>query len=140
MRIPELARLSGLPARTVRYYADRRLISAAKTTRGGYRVFDDRAVRQLRFIRRLQRLGLPLAEIAALLRDADRVSCGQSSKALVVRLRRQLDAVVAQIDELQSVRHELTALVSPGAPSCTDELCLCGGQTVAAGRGADTRG
>lgn len=135
MRIPELARRTGLPVRTVRYYADRGLLIAARTTGGGYRVFDDRSVRQLRSIRRLQRLGLPLADIASLLRDADRASCGQSSKALLARLRRQLDAVEIQIEELQAVRHELTALVSPGAPACSDELCLCGARTGAAGRG-----
>ena len=125
MRIPELARRSGLPVRTVRYYADQRLI-AAQTTESGYRVFDDRSLRQLRFIRRLQRLGLPLADIAALLRDADRLSCGQSSKALVSRLRRQLEAIESQLEELVAVRHELTALVTPGAPTCSDEMCLCG--------------
>jgi len=134
MRIPELARRSGLPVRTVRYYADQRMIAAARTTESGYRVFDDRSLRQLRFIRRLQRLGLPLADIAALLRDADRLSCGQSSKALLSRLRRQLDAVESQINELQSVRHELTALVTPETPTCSDELCLCGAPVSAAGR------
>lgn len=133
MRIPELARRSGLPVRTVRYYADQRLI-AAQTTESGYRVFDDRSLRQLRFIRRLQRLGLPLADIAALLRDADRLSCGQSSKALVSRLRRQLDAIESQLEELVAVRHELTALVTPGAPTCSDEMCLCGAPSGVAGR------
>ena len=133
MRIPELARRSGLPVRTVRYYADQRLI-AAQTTESGYRVFDDRSLRQLRFIKRLQRLGLPLADIAALLRDADRLSCGQSSKALVSRLRRQLDAIESQLEELVAVRHELTALVTPGAPTCSDEMCLCGAPSGVAGR------
>ena len=133
MRIPELARRSGLPVRTVRYYADQRLI-AAQTAESGYRVFDDRSLRQLRFIRRLQRLGLPLADIAALLRDADRLSCGQSSKALVSRLRRQLDAIESQLEELVAVRHELTALVTPGAPTCSDEMCLCGAPSGVAGR------
>ena len=133
MRIPELARRSGLPVRTVRYYADQRLI-AAQTTESGYRVFDDRSLRQLRFIRRLQRLGLPLADIAALLRDADRLSCGESSKALVSRLRRQLDAIESQLEELVAVRHELTALVTPGAPTCSDEMCLCGAPSGVAGR------
>lgn len=134
MRIPELARRSGLPARTVRYYADQHLIATAGTTEGGYRLFDERSLRQLRFIRRFQRLGLPLADIAGLLRDAARQNCGQSSKAIVSRLRHQLDAVEAQIDELQSVRHELTALVTPGAPTCSDELCLCGAQADGTGR------
>jgi len=134
MRIPELARRSGLPARTVRYYADQRLIAAAQTTQGGYRMFDDRSLRQVRFIRRMQQLGLPLTDIAALLRDADRLSCGQSSKALVSRLRRQLDAIESQIEELVAVRHELTALVTPGAPTCSDEMCLCGATSGVAGR------
>ena len=125
VHISELARRSGMSARTVRFYADRGVIAPQQRTEGGYRVFGERAIRQLRFVQRMQRLGLELDEIAALLRDADRLNCGQSSKALQARLGQQLEALEMQMRELSGVRDELHHLLAPTTTSCDKELCLC---------------
>jgi DNA-binding transcriptional MerR regulator len=122
MRIRELALRSGIPARTVRYYADQRLIAPANRTDGGYRTFDERALRELRFVRRGQRLGLSLAEIKPLLKAAEQ---GEPSKALRARLAKQLGAVDERIAELSAVRHELQALLTSTEGPCRDDLCLC---------------
>jgi len=94
MRISELAHRSGVPARTVRFYADQRLIVPAARSDGGYRVFDERALRELRFVRRGQRLGLSLAEIKPLLKAAEQ---GEPSKLLRTKLTKQLDVVNERI-------------------------------------------
>ena len=122
MRIRELAKRSGVPARTVRYYADQRLIAPAGRTEGGYRTFDERALRELRFVRRGQRLGLSLAEIKPLLKAADQ---GEPSKVLRARLAKQLGAVDERIAELSAVRHELQSLLTSTEGPCRDDLCLC---------------
>ena len=122
MRIRELATRSGVPARTVRYYADQRLIAPAARSEGGYRVFDEQALRELRFVRRSQRLGLSLAEIKPLLRAAEP---GEPSKLLRAKLTKQLGVVDEWIAELSAVRHELQALVTSSEGPCRDELCLC---------------
>ncbi|HEX6060886.1 MAG TPA: MerR family transcriptional regulator, partial [Candidatus Limnocylindria bacterium] len=122
MRISELADRSGVPARTVRFYADNRLILPTARSEGGYRVFDDRALRELRFVRRGQRLGLSLAEIKPLLKAAEQ---GEPSKLLRAKLTKQLDVVNERIAELSAVRHELQALVTSTEGPCRDELCLC---------------
>jgi DNA-binding transcriptional MerR regulator len=122
MLIRELATRSGVPARTVRYYADRRLIAPAGRSEGGYRMFDERALRELRFVRRGQRLGLSLAEIKPLLRAAQQ---GEPSTLLRAKLTKQLGVVDERIAELSAVRHELQALVTSTEGPCRDELCLC---------------
>jgi DNA-binding transcriptional MerR regulator len=122
MRIRELAKRSGVPARTVRYYADQRLIAPASRTGGGYRTFDERALRELRFVRRGQRLGLSLAEIKPLLKAAAQ---GEPSKLLRAKLTKQLGVVDERIAELSAVRHELQALVTSTEGPCRDDLCLC---------------
>jgi DNA-binding transcriptional MerR regulator len=129
MRISELADRSGVPARTVRFYADQRLIVPAARSDGGYRVFDERALRELRFVRRGQRLGLSLAEIKPLLKAAQQ---GAPSTLLRTKLMKQLDVVNERIAELSAVRHELQALVTSTEGPCRDELCLC--KTVVRGR------
>lgn len=125
MNIAELSRRAELPVRTVRYYADRDLIRPTGRTAGGYRIFDDGALRRLRFIRRTQALGLPLREILVLLRAAERQSCGESSRLVVHRLKEQLSAVEQRIAELEAIQHELGSLVVGQSGGCSDELCLC---------------
>lgn len=120
-----MARLAGMPARTVRYYVDRGLIKPASRSRNGYRVFDDNGVRQLRFVRRMQGLGLTLRELHQLLQAAERQSCGDSSALVQKRLERQLTTVERRIDELQQIRHELSSLLARQGGGCTDDLCLC---------------
>jgi MerR family copper efflux transcriptional regulator len=122
VQIRELAIRSGVPARTVRYYVDRRLIAPARRSDGGYRLFDERALRELRFVRRCQRLGLTLAEIKPLLRAADQ---GEPSKLLRAKLTKQIDVVNDRLAELSAVRHELQALVTSTEGPCRDDLCLC---------------
>lgn len=125
MLISDLARQSGLPARTVRYYVDRRLLRPARRAPSGIRLFDDTALRQLRFIRRMQRFGLPLSEIARLLRASEELSCPPSSQLVLARLRRHVATVEARLVELEGVKHELTAMLADPDRDCGDDLCLC---------------
>ena len=51
MNISAASKKSGLPVKTVRYYADIGLVSAPCRSEAGYRVYDDAAVRKLVFVR-----------------------------------------------------------------------------------------
>ena len=123
-----MAKLAGVPMRTVRYYVDRGLIRPARRSASGYRLFDESSVRQLRFVRRMQGLGLTLRELQLLLQAAERQSCGDSSAIVQRRLAGQLATVQSRIDELQQIRHELSSLLARQGGGCTDELCLCNRQ------------
>lgn len=70
MHVNELARCSGLPAHVVRYYARIGLLRPGRDPGNGYRVFGRRDVTRLCIIDCCRRLGLSLAEIAALLETA----------------------------------------------------------------------
>ncbi len=77
MRIAEAARLSGVSAKLIRYYEAIGLLSPTGRTPKGYRVFSDRNVHELRFIKRARGLGFPITQIDALLglwRDSQRPS------------------------------------------------------------------
>jgi DNA-binding transcriptional MerR regulator len=105
-RIGELARLSGLSVKTIRFYSDRGLVPPAERTGAGYRVYDERALARLELVRALRDLGASLADI-------ERVLSRQLDVPELVAL--QLDAVEAQLRVLRARRAVLLA-VACGEP------------------------
>jgi MerR family copper efflux transcriptional regulator len=67
MRIANAARLSGVPAKLIRYYESIGLLSPAGRDANGYRAFDERNVHELRFIKRARSLGFAIKQIGELL-------------------------------------------------------------------------
>jgi DNA-binding transcriptional MerR regulator len=61
--IGQLARLTGLPIKTIRYYSDIGLVPEARRTSAGYRRYDQRALGRLELVRALRDLGLDLRTI-----------------------------------------------------------------------------
>ncbi len=66
--IGDLAALTGVPVRTVRFYCDEGLLESHRSA-GGHRRFPRSAVERLDLVRRLRGLGLGLAAIAAVVRE-----------------------------------------------------------------------
>ncbi|HYN09718.1 MAG TPA: MerR family DNA-binding protein [Vicinamibacterales bacterium] len=67
MLIGEAAQRSGIPAHTIRFYEEQKLVSRAARSPAGYRLYSDRVLDELRFIRRAQGLGLTLDETREIL-------------------------------------------------------------------------
>ncbi|MGW3102308.1 MerR family transcriptional regulator [Streptomyces sp. NPDC001100] len=61
--IGELARLTGLTVKTIRFYSDRGIVAPADRTPAGYRLYGIDAVARLDLIRTLRELGLDLSTI-----------------------------------------------------------------------------
>jgi DNA-binding transcriptional MerR regulator len=66
--IGDLAALTGVPVRTIRFYCDEGLLDSCRSA-GGHRRFASSAVDRLGLVRRLRRLGLGLPAIGAVLRE-----------------------------------------------------------------------
>ena len=79
MLISEVARRSGVPARTLRYYEEIGLLRPERTP-SGYREYNERVFDRLTFIRSAQALGLSLAEIRGIvtLRENGEAPCARS--------------------------------------------------------------
>ena len=126
MRISEAARLSGVSARLIRHYESAGLLSAAGRDANGYRIFDERNVHELRFIKRARSLDFPIKQIDDLLdlwRDKKRPS--RTVRALAEHHKQ---AVVSRMEAHRSIIEVLSCLIAAckgdNRPDCPilDEL------------------
>jgi DNA-binding transcriptional MerR regulator len=109
MRIGELAALSGVPAKTIRYYESLGVLPTAPRTSSRYRIYDGEALDRLAFIRAAQAVGFRLAEIRQILalRDHGETPCNYVLQLLAIRSKE----VEQRIEELVALRGELRLLV-----------------------------
>ena len=110
MNISAASKAAGLPVKTVRYYADIKLVEAPSRSEAGYRTYDDVAVRKLVFVRRSRAFGFSIEgcrELLGLYQDQDR----PSSEVKRIASKR-LEEIEEKQRELQSLHDELAHLVT----------------------------
>ena len=108
MRIGELARRSGLTAKTLRFYEHAGVLAQPARGSSGYRDYDDTALTRLRFVRAAQSAGLTLTEVRDIIaiRENNGLPCGH----VVALLDRHLDDLNNRIRELTAMRTEVRRL------------------------------
>ncbi len=119
MNIGDVSRLSGLPAKTIRYYEDVGLVEPAR--RGnGYRAFRNSDLHKLAFLGRARSLGFSIEDcrtLLALYEDRSRTSAEVKAVA-----REHLARIEKKLTELQQMHQTLSDLVSKCAgdhrPDC----------------------
>ncbi|QLE46277.1 heavy metal-responsive transcriptional regulator (plasmid) [Nostoc sp. C052] len=108
--IGQVTALSGVPIRTIRYYESLGLLNSSGRTEGGFRQFSLDVLTRLAFIKRAQNLGLSLEEIGDILNiyDEGKLPCGEVKQ----KLEDKVNEIECQIEELLTLRDELTGLLS----------------------------
>lgn len=102
------AKKTDMPTKTIRYYADIRLVTPVGRSEKGYRLYDDRALRRLIFVRRARAFGFSVEtcrNLLALYSDQSRASADVKAIAL-----NHLSEIDAKLRELQTLRDELARL------------------------------
>jgi len=88
--IGKIAALADVSADTLRYYEKEGLITPASKTAAGYRLYNDEAVRRIRFIKHAQHCGFSLSDVKELLtlKHAESACCADvRSLAIEKKLR-----------------------------------------------------
>lgn len=121
MKIGQLADLTSVSAKTIRYYESIGLLDDPPRTDSGYRQYDDAAVDRVQFIRDAQATGLSLSEIASVLdlKEAGEGTCAHTAALL----DRHLHDIEVQIERLVQARGMLREL-SDRARSLDPAACV----------------
>lgn len=120
MNIGDAARASGVSAKMIRHYERIGLVPPPPRSDADYRVYGEREVHTLRFIRHARDLGFPLEQVRALLGLwLDRERPSREVRALA---QAHLDDLSAKLAELQAMKATLEHLVrrchGDGRPDC----------------------
>ena len=109
MTISELASTAEIPTSTVRYYERVGLVNAESRSEGNYRLYSERSLQRVRFIRAAQAIGFTLEAIKILLggQSGETPGCGEVQSLIETCL----SDVDRQLKELRHVKRVLqTAL------------------------------
>ena len=121
LRTGELAERAGVNVQTLRYYERRGLLANPARRPSGQREYGEDAVRLLRTIKAVQRLGFTLAEIEELLALSEH---RRGPEELHQRAAAKVAEIDAKIAQLQQMRQTLAAVMATECDSLTD--CSCG--------------
>jgi Cd(II)/Pb(II)-responsive transcriptional regulator len=108
MRIGKLARVTGTPVETIRYYEREGLLDEPARTGGNFRIYADAHAERLSFIRHCRSLDMALDEIRILLRfkDMPTENCNEVSTLLEAHIGH----VAARIRDLRALEKQLKSL------------------------------
>lgn len=119
MNISATAELTGLPAKTIRYYEEIDLVVPERSA-NGYRNYDERQVHRLAFLQRARSLGFSIEECRLLLSLYD--DEGRASSDVKQIAEEKLQQIDQKISELTSMRATLAHLAATchgdGRPDC----------------------
>lgn len=119
MKIGEVTAELGISVDTLRYYEKIHLLPNIKRSAAGQREYTAADMARVRFIKRAQKMGFSLDDIASLL--AFRDAPAQSKPMVRNMVAEKLTEINHQLQELSALRDELTALTA--ACEVTEDNC-----------------
>ncbi|MDX2098819.1 MAG: heavy metal-responsive transcriptional regulator [Leptolyngbyaceae cyanobacterium bins.59] len=127
LKIGEVAARSGLSVKTIRYYEEIGLLApTVERSQAGYRLFQEKVLGRLAFIKRSQSLGLSLNDIQGILQvhDQGQLPCGEVKQSLQAKLT----IISDQIAALEILKAELQGILSgwdeqPLLPQSAQTIC-----------------
>ena len=128
LTVGQLARATGVPAKTIRYYEQVGVLPLPRRSGAGYRHYSRHDVHRLLFIRRARALGLSLANLKALTAELDSGECLTMRPRLYDLVTAQLRTVQQQIAEFQLIERQLAQVLErlqTTAPTSHANGCQC---------------
>ena len=126
LTVGQLARATGVPTKTIRFYEQVGVLPVAERSASRYRQYSRRDVDRLVFVRRARALGLSLPQLRILTGEFWGAKCATIRPRLQTLVAEQLRTVRHRIVEFQTLERELSELlgrlematVQPDAEGC----------------------
>jgi len=109
MNIGALARQTGVPAKTIRYYEDIGLLPAPARSSKGYRNYDARALHTLHFVKHAREFGFSIEDVRELL--ALWANPRRTSAKVKAVAQKHVEEIERKLDALASMRRTLMKLM-----------------------------
>lgn len=132
--IGQIARLTGINAKVIRYYESIELLPHPERERNGYRRYSQVDLNRLMLLRRLRLLGVPPAMLKPLLARTSDAQCFEVQQELLALVNARLVELDREIAELHHLRdrvsgyqHQITARSldrNATFRTCRDLSCL----------------
>ncbi|BFT31867.1 Cd(II)/Pb(II)-responsive transcriptional regulator [Alteromonas sp. D210916BOD_24] len=121
MKIGQLAKVSGCSIQTIRYYEKEGLLNPPNRSEGNFRLYDEKALKELEFVKHCRSLDIPLSDIKTLLdlKNKPEESCSSINNLIA----NQLDLVNKRIQELRALKSELQIMKKACSSDNTVERC-----------------
>ncbi len=121
MNIGQVAKQAGISAKMIRYYEEIGLIDAAKRTDAGYRIYSDRDLKTLNFIKHSRELGFSseqMKELISLWRNTDRSSA--EVKQLASKHIEDLNHKIKSLqDMVNALEQSVACCAGNDSPDCS---------------------
>lgn len=108
MKISEISKITSVSMDTLRYYEKIKLLDIARTN-NGIRVYSDKDVSTIRFIKHSQKIGFSLDDVSQLLHLRNKPKSAKPQVRLMIN--EKLELIRQRIDELHDLERELLGLV-----------------------------
>ena len=108
LKVGDLAKQAGKSIRALHLYEELGLLTPAARSQGGFRLYDETALRQIRWIELLQECGFTLHRIQGLRREWQETHYGPTAMAsLRAAFQSRLTETRAQLERYQTLEQEL---------------------------------
>jgi MerR family transcriptional regulator, copper efflux regulator len=128
LSIGQLARLTGIGAKAIRYYESIGLLPCPRRQGNGYRCYSQIDVNRLTLLRRLRLLGIPLAVLGPLLTGASDTRCIEVQQEVLSLIQAKLSALDQEMVELHQLRAHIEDYqnqLTSCQPDEQESFCAC---------------
>ena len=100
--VKEIAKLTGISARTLHYYDEIGLLKPTQKSEAGYRLYDEKALETLQQILFFREFDIPLKDIKTVIQNPsfDRNQILQMQRKMLVAKKERMERLIASIDDI----------------------------------------
>src|SRR6185369_14376765 len=84
--IGQVAQMTGLPTKTIRFYEDQGIMPKVDRAENGYRLYDEEMIFELKLVKNARDLGLPVSSIKKLMKGCEEKSCEHSREEVLTEI------------------------------------------------------